>query len=111
MDTKTAKTEALYILSVIERGSADAEFLGDARRKFYELMKARGCDRRDYLDSVDACLTLPRAPGQWWDLSGDVEGRETTAMPCRAILKLEGTAQYAKTLALAMLKAWWALQD
>lgn len=113
MDTKTARQEALYILSVIERGSGDAEFMGDARRKFYELMKAQGCERRDYLTSIDACLTLPKPPGYFWELVSPMEGDANDTAGANLIdhVDIEQEWQhYAKTLPIAMLKAFWAIQ-
>lgn len=112
MDTKTAKTEALYILSVIERGSADREFIGEARRKFYDLMNAQGCDRRDYLNSVDACLTLPLPEGYFWLLESKFGSDPHGAILYKAFMKQETQKKYQSdaSLPLAMLRAWWTAQ-
>lgn len=107
MDTKTAKTEALYILSVIERGSGDAEFLGEARRKFYALMKAQACDRRDYLDSVDACLTL--ISEHRYTVHHLMGSFRVRLYPENA--DVEGVYADARSLSISMLKAWWTAQD
>jgi hypothetical protein len=118
MDTTTRKQEALYILKVIERGSADREFIGEARRKFYDLMNAQGCERRDYLDSVDACLTLPLRGGYFWKLQSAVSGipeSQHQAMiynihaPRELLMPMEHIRMF-KTLPLAMLWAFWHMQ-
>lgn len=112
MDTKTAKTEALYILSVIERGSTDAEFLGEARHKFYDLMKAQGCNRRDYLDSTDACLTLRLPEPYSWSLEYGSKNIYAKVMKndLDDIYATE-VVKWGKTLPLAILAAWWTMQD
>ena len=113
MDTTTRKQEALYILKVIERGSADREFIGEARRKFYDLMNAQGCERRDYLDSVDACLTLSRPANTWWRLEGDDNDPNSLPVPGECSAQIKNAKQeehYARTLPLAMLTAWWQAQ-
>lgn len=67
---------------------------------------------RDYIHSVDACLTLPIAPEQWWSLSSGtrLESRPLDS-DCCAMIKIVGQAQYARTLPIAMLKAWWSVQE
>lgn len=107
MDTTAAKTEALYILSVIERSSEDRAFIGHARRKFYTLMKARGCDRRDYLDSIEACLSLPLPEPYSWLLEygsksiyAKIMRNDTDDIYATAVIK------GGKTLPFAMLRAW-----
>ena len=119
MDTTTRKTEALYILKVIERGSADREFIGEARRKFYDLMNAQGCERRDYLDSVDACLMLPLPAGLRWLIQPESGANYAGAYLVPEALP-EGEDHYTSKLAawfgvmrttpLAILKAWWMAQ-
>jgi hypothetical protein len=107
MDTKTAKEEAWYILSAIERGSDDVEFIGEARRKFYALMKARGCDRSDYLDNFDACLSL----------FGDIEYHLVLHWHSRrgrhysfTTDPLDKVSETGKTPELAILAWYWRIQ-
>lgn len=112
MDTTTRKSEALYILKVIERGSADREFLMEARRGFYALMKAQGHDGQDYLDSVDACLTLPVPDGLRWVLWSNPAKNIHIAWLVEKLRDVFGdNPDEYRSLPIAMLYAYWTVDD
>lgn len=67
---------------------------------------------RDYVHSVDNCLTLPKPPGTHWSTTTEVLYYSDDPFPlCSAgIFHTMGGAMLARTLPLAMLKAWWSIQ-
>lgn len=67
----------------------------------------------DFCTSVDACLTLPLPSRHFWDLgtaTQDVQGAYPSAEIMDAAHFEHGNHQYAATLPLAMLRAWWQIQ-
>lgn len=67
-----------------------------------------------YATSIDACMMLPKPPGYFWELVSPIEGDTSDSAGANLIdhVDIEQEWQhYAKTLPLAILKCWWALQE
>lgn len=67
----------------------------------------------EFCVSVDACLMLQLPGKHFWDLgtaTQGVEGDYPSAEIMDAAHFEHGNHQYAKTLSLAMLRAWWQMQ-
>lgn len=138
MDTITRKTEALALLAldtltdeqkarlnILTAQQAGYRVLETPDGLRIQLAKVFGYDENgssmhvyplanapEFCTSVDACLMLPLSPGQWWELTSDVvEAPTIHGYDCKATIKLEGLPEFARTLPLAMLRAFWTIQS
>jgi hypothetical protein len=67
----------------------------------------------DYADSVDACLKLAVPDGYFWVMESQFKRDPYGAVLYKAFEKQETQAKHQSDVSLpvAMLKAWWALQE
>lgn len=141
MDTKTRKAETLELLALDELTYEQAERLDyltataagmktfyDPDNLFSEFTASREWVRTGYYDpdnnnmahelpgyciSVDACLLLPLPEGCIWKLfHGDEKGASAHIL-VRPVGKPAEDKSFGRdaSLALAMLVAWWQIQD
>jgi len=112
------RQEALYLLSVIERGESDWAFLSRARRRFislvWELAFPKG--QIDLIDlkgnDISVCLLLPLPEPYSWLLEYGTKNIYAKIMRNSADDIYETViVKWGKTLPIAMLRAWLELRE
>lgn len=140
MDTKTRKSEALELLALdtpdinqrnrlLKLTALAAGYSVTSDDPGYLLLDQDGRevsgvghgtegyaweDAPDFLNSVDACYKLPLPPGQRWTTASPVSGSEyilAWAFIGGGFATTTEIMHRSTTLPLAMLLAWWQIQD
>lgn len=119
-EVKTQKQEAIELLTEIESMAdlrRDVQATAKRERLHDLTMKQANLPRSSIMlfitHSVDICLTLPLPDGYFWLMESKFGRDPYGATLYKAFMKQETQTKYQSdaSLPLAMLQAWWSLQD